>query len=628
MTSSQKKSKHPNRQQLADFVQGKLRPNHQAVMERHLESCDVCVGQLDSIKADTLENRLLTVGTHFNQIPLSTDEEIPATLLNHSRYEIIEKIGSGGMGEVFRARQRSMDRLVAIKVLRPSLFTNDRAIARFHNEVKVAARLNHPNIVHSYDAEITNGLNILVMELVDGFKLSEVVSEKGPFSPMETCRIAVEVARGLQYADDQGMIHRDIKPQNLMLIKDGSIKITDFGLAKLVHGSVASKDGSLTNEGEVFGTPDYIAPEQIRDASSADHRSDIYSLGCTLFFMLIGRPPFANLSVGEKLAGHLEKKPISAGQLRPNIPASLVQIIERMMMKDPKQRFQSYRALIEAIEPFCQSDFLESPSSIDIAASIPNSPSETAFDLTASESNPTKTTGMNRRRLFTIAGVVSVAIVFLLIPLKVLPNPFAGAGNTREGKIRIAIVVPAQNAYFPEVQGFFRQAEKFDDVEIEFVAEELGKVKFSQFNRNGPREVLIQKTLQDVSPDEFDGVVFTGAWDGEGANDTRYAFDENLNQKAKQFASKLLKQGKGVGSVCGGTIVLAKAGLIEGKKVANCRYIESQIKEDSGAIWSPMPEKDSQAITVVDGLIVTGGNAVNCAEVFNAIVSIARSSRK
>lgn len=627
MTSSKKKPKHPNRQQLADFVQGKLRPNHQAVMEKHLESCELCIDQLDSIKADTLENRLLTVGTHFNQAPTSAEEEIPAALLNHSRYEIIERIGSGGMGEVYRARQRSMDRLVAIKVLRPSLFSNDRAIARFHNEIKVAARLNHPNIVHSYDAEITNGLNILVMELVDGSKLSEVVFTKGPFSPMETCRIAIEVAEGLQYADSQGMIHRDIKPQNLMLMADGTVKITDFGLAKLIHGNVDTNDASLTNEGEVFGTPDYIAPEQIRNASDADRRSDIYCLGCTIYFMLTGRPPFANLSVGEKLAGHLEKQPTSLRSIRPNVPEKLIQVVERMMSKHPDQRFQSYGEVIDALEPFRQSDFVE-PSHVPVAApAASHSRSETAPDLTAHEPSSKTGTGIARRTLFAIAALAFIAILLSLLSLGILPNPFAGSNNPRSGKIKVAIVIPAKNAYFPEVQGFYQQAENLDDVEIEFLAEKPGRVSFSQFNRNGPPEVQIQRTLNDVSPDDFDAVLFTGAWDGDGAEDTRYAFDEELNQQARQFALKLLRQKKGVGSVCGGTIVLANAGLIQGKNVANCRYIGSRIKEDSGAKWSPMPATDSQATTVIDGLIVTGGNAVNCEEVFRSIVKIAQDSR-
>ncbi len=593
-------------------------------MEHHLELCSQCIDHLDSIKGDTLGDRLLTVGPYLNQRSETESDEVPPALLNHARYEIIERIGGGGMGDVYQARQRSMDRFVAIKVLRQSLFENDRAVARFHNEIKIAASLNHPNIVHSYDADLSNGLHILIMELVDGSKLSDVVASEGPLSPCQACQIAVEIAKGLEYANAKGMIHRDIKPQNIMILPDRSVKITDFGLAKFMLGSIERTDGSLTSEGEVFGTPDYIAPEQIRDASNADRRSDIYSLGCTLYFMLTGRPPFANLSIGEKLAGHLEKDPPMLEEIRPNIPASLAQVVHRMMHKVPGQRPQSYEEVIQAIQHFCDSDFIDA-GPMTVAPFL--SPAETAIDIPP-PSPVSSRTPINRRHMIAIAAMGLLVLGGLSWAWGILPNPFeTRMANPRNGKIRIAIVIPSVNAYFPEVQGFYRQTSRRDDVEIEFLAEKTGKVSFYRQLAGAPRKIQIQRTLANASPDEFDAVIFTGAWDGQIPDDTKYAFDARFNRQAKQFCKKFLNQGKPIGGVCGGTAVLAKTGLLKGIQVANCRYLSQQLRDDSGAIWTEIPAEDNLAKTVVDGQFVTGGNAINCREVFEAALKIARESR-
>lgn len=593
-------------------------------MEQHLEKCSRCVEQLGSIKGDTLGDRLLTVGTLFDRVQETDRAEVPPALRDHPRYEIIERIGGGGMGDVYQAKQRSMDRLVAIKVLRQSLFENDRAVARFHNEVKIAASLNHPNIVHSYDADLSNGLHILIMELVNGAKLSDVVAHEGPLSPFDACQIAVEIAKGLEYANEEGMIHRDIKPQNIMVLPDRSIKITDFGLAKLTLGNLDRDEGSLTYEGEVFGTPDYIAPEQIRDASGTDRRSDIYSLGCTLYFMLTGRPPFAEQSVGEKLASHLEKEPLSLAELRPNIPFELIQAIERMMQKSAERRPQTYLEVVESLDPFCNSEFVDA----DPMAIVPQAVAvETAIDLPPPSPSQRQAT-FSRRTLLGGGGIVFAIVGICLWAMGVFPSPFGGSTtNPRSGKIKIAIVVPSVNAYFPEIQGLFRAAKRRSDVEIEFLAEEIGPVGFFHHKAGPPRKIRIDQTLVNVSASDFDAVIFTGGWNGDGPKDTKYAFDERLNQQARQFCRELLKQGKPVAGICGGTAVLSKAGLLRDRQVANCRYLSPELREESGAIWTEIPAQDKLATTVIDGQFVTGGNAVNCEEVFEAVVNVALNSR-
>ncbi len=639
MNSSKKK--HPSRQQLADFVNGRIAPRHQGKMERHLERCTECVNKLDSIKHDTLGDRLIAVATCFDREIDSGDrsEEIPAGLINHERYEILERIGVGGMGDVYRARQRSMDRLVAIKVLRRSLFENDRAVARFHNEIKVAARLNHPNIVHSYDADITDGLNLLVMELVEGAKLSDYVKDRGSLTPREAALITTEIAKGLNYASQQGMIHRDIKPQNIMVLEDQSVKITDFGLAKFMLANSSGDDGSLTMEGEVFGTPDYIAPEQIRDSGTADTRSDIYSLGCTLYFMLSGRPPFLEFSVGEKLAGHLEKEPRKIADLCPALPAGLAGLIECMMEKDVSARCQSYDQIIAGLQPFCDAESLDSDV-VKAPAVETETSNATAIDLgepltlrqspsavssrQASHSRPSR---LPTRRI-ALAGLGVVGVGGLLVATGLVPNPLAFF----ERDLRIAIVIPAKKAYYPEIEGLFQALSQQPGVEIEFLAETVGRVGYSSFNGDSqkPGKFNIERTLADISTSEIDGVIFTGGWDNaaQSPESTRYAFDKFLNDQAKILINQLLSEQKPVASICGGTVVLANAGILRGLRVANCRYISDEIKTSSGANWSEELEQDKHAIVVQDGLVVTGGNSINANEIVEKVLSLARESRQ
>ena len=642
MNSSDKKSKHPNLKQLSDFINGDLPARHQTKMEQHLESCDQCIEHLGTIGGDTLGERLLEVGTYYDDSSDGQDEnEIPESLLNHDRYELIERIGVGGMGDVFRAQQRSMDRPVAIKVLRMSLFKNDRAVARFHNEIKVAARLNHPNIVHSYDADVSQGLNILVMELVEGDKLSDIVDRNGSLAAEQVIGVATQIANGLGYAAEQGMIHRDIKPQNIMVLPDGKVKITDFGLAKFVTAKTEEPDSSLTLAGEVFGTPDYIAPEQIRDSGAADSRSDIYGLGCTMYFMLTGRPPFIEPSVGEKLAGHLERQAAPLVQLAQGLNPSLIDVVEKMMQKEPDMRFQSYDEIVKALSAswnqqgeasvFATANLSDDKSSTDaIKAGV--SAIETALDLETAKTSanrlPTRKK-RDRRKLIAVASGGAILLGALLIS-GVIPSPisFFSSGNNRTGKISFAIVVPSTHAYYPEIQELYNNLKKHDDIEFEFIAEKIGRVRFNRrMPGPGPEQINVVRTLKEIETSEFDAVIFTGGWDGDSPESTRYAFDEELNLQAKRFIESMIADGKPVGSICGGTVVLANAGVIRGKNTANCNYISDEIKSNSGAIWTELLQKDNQAVTVRDGLIVTGGNSINSPEIARVMLQLARESR-
>ena len=225
-----------------------------------------------------------------------------------------------------------MRRRVAVKIIRRDYTANPDALERFRREVEIAARLTHPNIVTTYDAEDASDTLFLVMEYVEGTDLGRLVQEHAPLAVDRACDYVRQAALGLQYAFEQGMVHRDLKPHNLMLTPDGRVKILDFGLAFLA--SEAASAAGLTGTGIVLGTVDYIAPEQADNAHGADIRSDIYSLGCTLYHLLAGRPPFPTGTPLQKLAAHVNKKPQPLTELRDDLPEGLMSVLERMLKSE------------------------------------------------------------------------------------------------------------------------------------------------------------------------------------------------------------------------------------------------------------------------------------------------------
>jgi serine/threonine protein kinase len=255
------------------------------------------------------------------------------------------------MGVVYQARQTGMmERPVVIKVVNSALLDHPTALERFRREVQAAAQLSHANIVTAYDAEQAGSLHLLVMEFVAGQSLAEVLDKKGPLPVANACHCARQVALGLQHAHERGMVHRDIKPQNLMLTPKGLVKILDFGLAKIAS---ESRTGTgLTALNAYMGTPEYSAPEQTTDAHSADIRADLYSLGCTLYYLLAGRPPFREDTAVKTILAHHEKEPQPLPELRLDVSAGLWQVVARLLAKDPARRFQTP---VEVARRWCRS---------------------------------------------------------------------------------------------------------------------------------------------------------------------------------------------------------------------------------------------------------------------------------
>lgn len=268
-------------------------------------------------------------------------------------YVILDKIGGGGMGMVFRARHQRMERVVAIKVLLPDVAKNIEAVKRFHREVKAAARLSHPNIVTAYDADEERGVAYLVMEYVDGIDLFTLVQQQGPLPFAKAIDYVRQTARGLEYAHANGVIHRDIKPNNLLLDRQHFIKILDMGLARFetaLPGSDGTELRSLTVSGQKLGTVDYMAPEQARNAKDADQRSDVYSLGCTFYYLLTGQPIHSGATEMQRILAHRMYPTPSLRMARQEVPEALDLTFQKMAAKKPNERFQSMTHLLAALE--------------------------------------------------------------------------------------------------------------------------------------------------------------------------------------------------------------------------------------------------------------------------------------
>jgi serine/threonine protein kinase len=351
--------------------------------------------QLDALAARPARGNAASLAHDLVEDGILTDYQAKLLLEGQGQqlclgvYRLQKMLGEGGMGQVFQAVQRRLNRLVAVKVLHPALIEgNPGALRRFQREAQAAAGLSHPNIVVVYDADCSDGTYYIAMEFVDGTDLSRLVKQAGPLPIAQACEYIRQAALGLQHAHEAGLVHRDIKPHNLMLTfpapvgasvrsgvmrvpsrtpgatpaapsagasgrvaSTGLVKLLDLGLCRvLAGGSHGEKSlGTLTNENTIMGTPDYIAPEQARNPHAADIRSDLYSLGCTLYFLLSGRPPFQGDGAIEKLLMHQMEVAQPIEDVRPEVPRPLAALIRKLMAKRPDDRFQEPQAVAETL---------------------------------------------------------------------------------------------------------------------------------------------------------------------------------------------------------------------------------------------------------------------------------------
>jgi serine/threonine protein kinase len=365
---------HPAPEVLRAMVAGQLDSAAADSAFAHLETCPVCRETAAALSGDSFLRRLRAARPSGSATPetraagdtqgskpgVPTETYVPPDILlelrDHPQYEVVRELGRGGMGVVYLARNKLMDRPEVLKVVGKHLLDHPGAAERFQREIRSAAKLSHPHIVTAHAAFQAGDLLVFAMEFVEGETLAEVVKARGRLPVVNACYYAQQVAQGLQHACDRGMVHRDVKPQNLILARQGkkhTVKILDFGLAKATRER-GLDDGGLTGAGAMLGTPDYIAPEQTLDAAGADIRADIYSLGCTLYFLLIGAAPFQGKSTFEVLQAQQSKEAIPLDQVRVDVPAPLAAVVAKMMAKDPARRYQKPAEVVQALAPFVQ----------------------------------------------------------------------------------------------------------------------------------------------------------------------------------------------------------------------------------------------------------------------------------
>ena len=261
-------------------------------------------------------------------------------------YQILSKLGSGAMATVYKARQLSLDRMVAIKILPTEVSLNEEYVERFYKEGKAAAKLNHPNIVQAFDVGEANGVHYFVMEYVKGHTLYDELADGKVFSEAEALKAIIQIAQALEHAHAQDLIHRDVKPKNIMVSEDGTTKLADMGLARIATDSQAAQ----AEAGRAFGTPYYISPEQIRGEMDIDFRADIYSLGATLYHLITGRVPFEAPTPVAVMQKHLKEPLIPPDHINTALSAGIGEVVEVMMAKDSKDRYASTTDLLVDLE--------------------------------------------------------------------------------------------------------------------------------------------------------------------------------------------------------------------------------------------------------------------------------------
>jgi serine/threonine-protein kinase len=270
-------------------------------------------------------------------------------------YRILKCLGEGGASQVFKAWDTRRNAPAALKVLHPELLANPEIVGRFRREMRLTAQLAHPNIVKTLDTHLNGDLHYFAMEYVEGTNLQVLVERSGPLPLAQACDYIRQAALGLQHAHERGLIHRDIKPANLLVTDAGSlVKILDLGLARLQPlSAVQVSTRSLTPKGTMIGTIDYLAPEQARNAKTVDCRADLYSLGCTFYYLLTAKVPFPSKSLMQKLMHHQQSEPAPIAAARSDAPPGVVAVLQKMMAKQPKDRYQTAGQVAAALEPFC-----------------------------------------------------------------------------------------------------------------------------------------------------------------------------------------------------------------------------------------------------------------------------------
>jgi|GEM_PF-5613643 len=552
---------HPTTATLSQFVLGQLPDEERTQVESHVLVCAPCAAVCESIPDDLL------VRQARDAAPLVNDEALPAEQLaaqfvDHPRYRLLGFVGSGGMGTVYRAEHLMMQREVALKVIRHDVLTSPDAIYRFRREVKTAAKLNHPNIVTAYDADQLDETHFLVTEYVAGLTLAEWVAEQGPLAPEVACRCIRDAACGLQHAHEQGMIHRDVKPQNIIATaSQQSTKVLDFGLAKLAETKESTFRESetsfdklplqLTHLDQVLGTRSYMAPEQLADAQTASVQSDVYGLGGTLYFLLTGETLPADRS---------------SVRLGANIPWAVRRMVERMIAVSPVDRYESMEQVIVAVDKIYPR--FEQPSRRGAVA-------------------------MLGAVLLLIAAAWSMrAIVF---SSKDEPGPSSNASHLFSPP-RILFVLPLVDLWYDD---YGPVREYLENAGAEITTAAAGTVVTVQAESGGVVESITpDMLLADIEASSYDALVLPGGWHDELKDE-----QEPATHQVRQVIQELLDDDKYIAAIGSGQQVLAASGYLDDLPVA--RPPAPALLPNSGAIYL-----DKRVVKA--GQIITGADPDWC----------------
>jgi len=516
--------------------------------------------------------------------------EIPTELVDHPRYRVMNLLGVGGMGVVYQAEHLMMGRIVALKMISMKYTANAKAVERFRREVRAAAKLTHPNIVTAYDADEAGGRHFLVMECVDGVSLDRLVNRRGPLPVATACQVIRLAALGLQHAHAKGMVHRDIKPQNIMVNRKGNVKILDFGLARLIADTEApldSEDGespganpAITSASTVMGTPDYLAPEQARNSHDVDIRADIYSLGCTLYFALTGKPPFAQSRTAfDKVLAHYQSEPPCLTLFRDDLPAGVLEIVAKMMSKKPADRYATPAEVATVLLPFTKA----APSTQYTATPVMElaEPMFGDFELgdetPVSKSVPALYPSRSRWGWKRYAAMVAVLFfVFVVLSSGSRPPENKAAVTTASPSGKVVAAIP--KVIVPEVLGprvvivLPQHGVNFDEYQpVRDRLASLGTKVTTAARKKGICELTWGDTrpaphadsaLSEIRATDYDAVIFPGATTSEymGPSDSR--------ERVKLLVEHLIESKKVVAAISTGERTLVELGVIRGFRAA------------------------------------------------------------
>lgn len=456
-------------------------------------------------------------------------------------YIVLEKLGRGGMGHVYKARHRKMGRVVCLKVLHATGKRKPELVERFRREAQAVAALSHPNIVVAHDADEALGLHFLVMEFVPGSDLARHIHENGPMPVHEAVQLVLQVANALQYAHGVGVVHRDIKPHNLLLDDSGTIKILDMGLARFDSILTDSPDAvtnnfSMTNSGVVIGTVDYMAPEQALNSRNADHQSDIYSLGCTLHFLLTGKPLYSGETVMEILVAHREGDVPTLSNADPTCPPALDAIFQRMVAKNREERYASMEEAASDLQAFLDG---HQPAAISLVPMKLRSLGEqwlqsrlgiaallllaTLFGIVIGHYLPKSDNSTDSNNLAQSAGDGSretgTEQQVRRARSSALPNPEAHPNILANNGPGRALIVLPHHWFYEDNYLSLKKALSKRGVDIVTASSRMGNARPKHWEI---RPVPIDITLDQARIEDFDMIVFIGGNTGEFTHKNKY----------------------------------------------------------------------------------------------------------